>query len=319
LVIPLLVALYLSVNGYRKGSLSFSGAFAALIVGFVIMSAPLRVFGVTLIVFYLVGSKVTRFGYERKKLVEEGHHVGGNRNAWQVLCNSFTAMVIVCFWTNLFVSGSIHARLMAPFTEQYIGSPALHTQITWCPLASQKEIGRSRGLMLAFLGHMACCLGDTFASEIGILSKATPRLATTWRKVAPGTNGGMTLLGTLASALGGALIGATLGFELFLEGATCFTAHDWEYSKWTEYGRLVLYGAAAGVLGSYIDSLLGATIQRTRYHKEKKQILLDESKTMGPDVVVINGLHVLSNNQVNFISATITATVLGGLSIQGLI
>ncbi len=78
--------------------------------------------------------------------------------------------------------------------------------------------------------HMACCLGDTFASEIGILSKSTPRLVTTWRKVPPGTNGGMTLLGTLASACGGALIGAALGFELFLEGGTCLTAHDWEFS-----------------------------------------------------------------------------------------
>ena len=102
---------------------------------------------------------------------------------------------------------------------------------------------------------MACCLGDTFASEIGILSKSTPRLATTWKKVPPGTNGGMTLLGTLASVLGGALIGAALGFELFLEGGTCLTAHDWEYSKLVEYGRLVVYGAAAGALGSYVRAL----------------------------------------------------------------
>src|SRR5260370_8225741 len=101
---------------------------------------------------------------------------------------------------------------------------------------------------------MACCLGDTIASEIGILSKSTPRLATTWRKVPPGTNGGMTILGTLGSAFGGALIGATLGFELFLEGGTCLTAYDWQHSKLTEHGRLILYGPPAAVLPSSLRS-----------------------------------------------------------------
>ncbi|KAF8332329.1 integral membrane protein DUF92-domain-containing protein [Cantharellus anzutake] len=319
LVIPFLLATYLSVNGYRKGSLSSSGAVAGLIVGFIIMSAPLRVFGVTLIAFYLVASKATKYGQERKIILEEGHQVGGNRTAWQVLSNSFTATIIVCLWSNLFISGSLHARLMSPFTERYLGPPSLHTQISWCPLAYRREMSRSRALLLAYLGHMACCLGDTLASEIGVLAKSTPRLVTTWKKVPPGTNGGMTLLGTFASVLGGALIGAILGFELFLEGGTCLSAHDWKYSKLFEYGRLVLYGAVAGALGSYIDSLLGATLQKTRYHKDKKQILLDESLTRGPEVTDISGLNVLNNNQVNFISATMTAAIFGGLSFQGLI
>ena len=47
-----------SVSGYRKHSLSLSGAVAAFFTGFIMMSIPLQVFGITLIAFYLIGSKV---------------------------------------------------------------------------------------------------------------------------------------------------------------------------------------------------------------------------------------------------------------------
>jgi hypothetical protein len=55
-----LIATGLSLHGYRKGSLSRGGAIAAWVVGYGHLANPLKLFGTTMIVFYLVGSRATK-------------------------------------------------------------------------------------------------------------------------------------------------------------------------------------------------------------------------------------------------------------------
>jgi uncharacterized membrane protein len=57
---PFFLALLLSGHGLRKKSLSPSGALAAFVVGFLMMSGGVRIFGVALIGFYLAGSRATK-------------------------------------------------------------------------------------------------------------------------------------------------------------------------------------------------------------------------------------------------------------------
>lgn len=59
-VVPFVIASLLSIHGLRRRSLSPSGAAAAFTVGFMMFSGPLLVFGVSLIVFYLIGSRATK-------------------------------------------------------------------------------------------------------------------------------------------------------------------------------------------------------------------------------------------------------------------
>ena len=94
--------------------------------------------------------------------------------------------------------------------------------------------------------HFACCLGDTLASELGILSKSPPILITTFKPVPPGTNGGMSVLGTAASLTGGFVMGLTLATTLAIENAVC--RQNWV----AELLPLLLWGTAAGGLGSLV-------------------------------------------------------------------
>ena len=61
--IPLVIAALLSLHGLRSRSLSVSGAVVAFMVGFSTLAVPVRTIGVTLIVFYLIGSRATKCKY----------------------------------------------------------------------------------------------------------------------------------------------------------------------------------------------------------------------------------------------------------------
>jgi hypothetical protein len=85
--VPLLIATLLAAHGLRKGSLAFSGAVAAFLVGYFHLACPLKFFGVSLIAFYLLGSRATKVKLKEKAKVEDGVDVnkpGGNRDAIQV-------------------------------------------------------------------------------------------------------------------------------------------------------------------------------------------------------------------------------------------
>jgi uncharacterized membrane protein len=59
-LISLVTAAFLALHGWRRKSLSPGGSVAAFIVGFLMLAVPLRAFGISLIVFYLTGSRATK-------------------------------------------------------------------------------------------------------------------------------------------------------------------------------------------------------------------------------------------------------------------
>lgn len=85
--VPLLIATVLAAHGLRKGSLSFSGAVAALLVGYFHLACPLKYFGVSLIAFYLIASRATKVNIAQKEKLEDGVDLrkpSGDRDAIQV-------------------------------------------------------------------------------------------------------------------------------------------------------------------------------------------------------------------------------------------
>ena len=104
----------------------------------------------------------------------------------------------------------------------------------------------SEPLAAAFVASIGAAFADTAESEIGQLFSRTPRLISTLRKVPPGTDGAISLPGTLAG-LGAAGLTAALGLALGLLAAP---------------GPALLV-ALAMFLGTLADSLIGALSPRT--------------------------------------------------------
>ncbi|KAF9476109.1 hypothetical protein BDN70DRAFT_812817 [Pholiota conissans] len=244
--ICLLIAVALATHGLRRKSLAPSGALAALVVGFLTLTGGTKVFGIALIGFYLIGSRATKYGKKTKARLEEGNHASGAgyRSGRQVFCNSAAGLVAAFLWNAAFAPTSVHARIAramgADVTMGVFGITS--TDPLACPVDKFVGDGWSRALLFAALGHFACCLGDTLASELGILG-GTPLLITTMRPVPRGTNGGVSLGGTLASFLGGGLVGLLIGVGLALENWTCGVGVVW---------TCVGYGLLGGGFGSLV-------------------------------------------------------------------
>jgi uncharacterized protein (TIGR00297 family) len=101
-----------------------------------------------------------------------------------------------------------------------------------------------------FLGALGAAGADTWATELGLLATHPPRLLTTWRPVAPGTSGGVTLQGSLAGAAGAVAVGAAWTL-----------VQGWRTRAWESVGGAVAVAGVAGTLGAFVDSALGATVQ----------------------------------------------------------
>ena len=96
------------------------------------------------------------------------------------------------------------------------------------------------GRPLAALAALAEATADTLASEIGQAIPGRTLMLTTLRVTAPGTDGGISLVGTLAGCAGALVTAAVGGRSL----------------------RSVTLVTFAGVFGLLVDSLLGATLER---------------------------------------------------------
>lgn len=113
---------------------------------------------------------------------------------------------------------------------------------TFCAILA---VTGSEPFTAAFVASLGAAFADTAESEIGQLFSRTPRLITTLQKVPPGTDGAVSLPGTLAGA-GAAGLTAVLGLALGM----------------LETPAPALLVATAAFLGTVADSLIGGLSSR---------------------------------------------------------
>ncbi|XP_043723223.1 protein PGR isoform X1 [Telopea speciosissima] len=266
--IALLIASVVAARAFLRKSLDRSGAF----FGFLVMALHFAVgyrFGALLLAFFITSSKLTKVGEDKKRSIDADFKEGGQRNWIQVLANSGIATVLV-----------VIAGKLTRCQDKCLDS---------------KDSALVTCLIGGIIGHYSCCNGDTWSSEIGMLSNAQPRLITTFKPVRRGTNGAVTTTGLLAAAAAGGVIGLT--FVLF-----GFFTTKCNYDIALKQLLVIPLAVIAGLFGSLIDSLLGATLQFSGFCTVRNKVV----GKPGPTVKKISGMTILDNNAVNLVSVMLT-------------
>ena len=201
----LLVTGAFAALAWALGMISRSGALGGLLVGTAIY-ASLGPRGFAILALFVIGgSLLTRLGYASKERSGTAQEHGGRRSARNALANC--AVATLC--------GILAATTGSePFTA-------------------------------AFVAALGAAFADTAESEIGQLFSRTPRLITTLQRVPPGTDGAISLPGTLAG-VGAAVLTTLLALVLGM----------------LDTSRLALLVATAAFLGTVADSLIGARYPR---------------------------------------------------------
>lgn len=234
---------------YWKRSLSLSGLIAAVLLGTTMYALGSLAWFGTLIAFFISSSLLSKLGHQSKSAAESGYAKGGRRDAGQVAANGGLGLLLC------------------------IGNAIWPNPVWW----------------LIFMGVMATVNADTWATEIGGLSKSIPRSIVNGKPVTAGTSGGITGLGLLASLLGGAFIGLV---------GSIFNQFGESHEVNSSIVILVLLGAIAGLGGSLIDSWLGATLQ-VMFHCEVCGKTIEKQDHCNRKARQIRGLRGMSNDVVN--------------------
>lgn len=217
LLIGFLLAILISSVSYKIGFLSKSGAIGACILGTIVFGLGGFAWAIVLMGFFISSSILSKLFKNKKSKIEEKFSKSSKRDIWQVWANGGIAGIFVIFH-------------------------AFFPNDVWP--------------WLAFCGSIAAVNADTWATEIGVLSKKAPVNIVTGKVIDRGSSGGVSILGTFSATLA-ALFIAILGMT-FLPQRSPISIN-------VESWLILIAITAAGILGSLVDSFLGATIQAI-YH-----------------------------------------------------
>ncbi len=149
-----------------------------------------------------------------------------------------------------------------------------------------------------YLVAVAAATADTWATEIGIFSRSRPRLITNFKQVAAGYSGAISILGSLAAVCGSTVI--LLAGLYFLR----------DFGQWQ--AAIIWSVIGCGVLGSFIDSYIGATVQ-AQYQCKLCHKSTEKRIHCQQQAHLVSGKAWLNNDWVNFLSiaaATIISFIL---------
>lgn len=250
MVIGLLFILFLSYSAWKMKSLSTSGMVGAFLVGSAIFIGFSWEGLILLGCFFVSSSVLGKVKAKRKVDLGDILVKGDQRDIIQVMANGgIPAVVAIIYFFTKDVNSTI--------------------------------------FIILFTVSLAAATSDTWASEVGTLSRSKPRMLLTLRKVETGTSGAVSVLGTFAGIAGALFFSAiaSITFPLSI--------------------KMVVYITIFGFLGNIFDTLLGQTVQ-IKYkcvvcHKLTEKRM--HCQTYGAKT---KGYLFLNNDSVNFLSILFT-------------
>ena len=206
----------LATLGFALRTVDVSGLVTGWLLGTIVILGGGPPMYVALFAFFLVGTACTRLGYARKASAGLAQEKGGRRGGGHAFAN--------------------------------VGVAAICAVACW----------RGLGLVPLFMGiaSLATAAADTAGSEIGQLIGKRAFLPLTFRRVERGTEGAVSIEGTLAGAIA-ALIVAIAGTAMaihqihpgFMGSVTIDRAHT------------IIVVTLCGIVGSYVESVTGALVK----------------------------------------------------------
>ena len=246
----------LTIFAYRIKSIDAYGAFAAVPIGFVTLLFGGISWFLVLLSFFLIASYFTKHNYEQKEIAGFSEKNRGARG-----------------WASVLANG---------------GLPTLFAVLYYIT-------GYNNLYLFCFGGSLAFALADTVATEVGLLSKSTPRSILTGKTILRGHSGGVTWRGEIAAIAGSLVIG--------IISALLFSRDIYQFA--------VIVGAftTSGVLSTNVDSVMGETVQckyRCRICNK-----YSEKEIIHCNVITIQrtGLRFIDNNMVNVLGSFIGAAI----------
>jgi uncharacterized protein (TIGR00297 family) len=248
-----LIAAAIALAAWRARSLSRSGAAAAFFAGTIAIAAGWA-WGALLIVYFVSSSLLSRTG-AALKAQKSGSVVekAGARDAAQVLAN-----------------GAVFA--LAALLQ------LLHPSVLW---------------LAAGAGALASSAADTWGTEIGMLSKSSPRMITTWRTVPTGTSGGVSVIG----------LAATVSGALFMSVAAWLVHRN---------VHVALAVSVGGLTGALVDSFGGALWQSRRFCARCECATERLVHDCGTRTERAGGIGWLNNDGVNAVCTIVGSLVAAG-------
>ncbi len=249
--IGMALAFFVAIASYYARFLTLSGSVMTFLLGAVLFGIGGLPWTIPILTFFIFSSILSKTKKDLKLQFKNTFEKSSVRDYWQVLANGGTAGVLAIL------------NFYNPMPELYVVYVIITASVT----------------------------ADTWATELGVLSKKKPRLITSFKPVDHGVSGAITTIGSMGAMAGSfSIVAVAYAFLNQLDG--------WWY-------LLILL---LGWSGAMIDSLLGATLQG-QYRCCVCGKYTERKKHCDNDTQLIGGLRALNNDVVNMASAGAAAAI----------